>query len=45
MKTILVRITVPDDSYDDVHPDLILEDAQETPDAFEWEIVEEKEQP
>ena len=46
MTSILVRITVPeaaDEDYRDVAPELLLEDAQQTPEAFEWEIVAELE--
>jgi len=38
MKSIFVKITA-NEGYDDVHPDLMLEDAQTTPQGFGWEIA------
>lgn len=39
MKTILVRVTVPDEDYDDVCDELVLADFEENPKAFQVVLV------
>lgn len=39
MKNILVRVTVPDEDYDDVCDELVLADFEENPKAFQVELI------
>ena len=37
-KFILVRVYVPEEGYEDVHPELVLEDFLQSPKAFKIEL-------